>query len=164
MLILHRRLIRSGLEHRCIAFGRMAATHMLKLERIQYRCLRIALGLMRSTHVQTLDVIGGVPPLRLRFSMLNHKNLISTFSTGGHPLRRLLAVLSKLNSTKIVREFDMVGYYDLEPVRSVYDYPLEALLHVPNANDVVERKLTSVGWGSHDMDPVTCGSKGQQTG
>jgi hypothetical protein len=73
-------------------------------------------------------------------------------------------VLSKLNSTKIVREFDMVGYYDLEPVRSVYDYPLEALLHVPNANDVVERKLTSVGWGSHDMDPVTCGSKGQQTG
>jgi hypothetical protein len=33
------------------------------------------------------------------------------------------------------RKFDMVGDYDLEPVRSVYDYPLEALLHVPNVND-----------------------------
>jgi hypothetical protein len=78
---------------------------MLKLERIQFRCLRIALVLMQSTDVQTLEVIGGVPPLRLRFSMLNHKYLISTFSTGGHPLRRLVAVLSRLNSTKVVREF-----------------------------------------------------------
>jgi hypothetical protein len=44
----------------------------------------------------------------------------------------------------MVREFHMVGDYDLEPVRSVYDYPLETLLHVPNVNDVVERELTSV--------------------
>jgi hypothetical protein len=61
MLILYRGLIRSVLEYCCIAFDRMAATHMLKLERIQYRCLRIALGLMQSTHVQMLEVIGGVP-------------------------------------------------------------------------------------------------------
>jgi hypothetical protein len=45
----------------------------------------------------------------------------------------------------MVREFDMVGDYDFEPVCSVYDYPIEALLHVPNVNDVVERALTSVG-------------------
>jgi hypothetical protein len=124
---------------------------MLKLERIQYRCLKIALGLMRSTHFQTLEVIGGVPSLRLRFSMLNHKYLISAFSTGGHPIRRLLPVLSKLNSTKMVREFDMVGDYDLEPVRSVNDYPLEAFLHVPNVNDVVVRELTSVGRDFYQM-------------
>jgi hypothetical protein len=77
--------------------------------------------------------------------MLNHKYLISAFSNGGHPLRRLLEVLSRLNSTKMVREFDMVGNYDFEPVCSVYDYPLEALLHVPSVNNVVEQKLTSVG-------------------
>jgi hypothetical protein len=35
MLILYRGLIRSVLEYGCIAFDRMAATHMLKLERIQ---------------------------------------------------------------------------------------------------------------------------------
>jgi hypothetical protein len=44
----------------------------------------------------------------------------------------------------MVREFDMVGVYDLDSVRSVYDYPLEALLHVPNVNDMMERELTSV--------------------
>jgi hypothetical protein len=110
----------------------------------QYRCLRIALGLMQSTHFQTLEVIGGVPPLRLRFSMLNHKYLVSACSTGGHPLRRLFAMLSRLNSTKMVREFDMVGDYDLEPVHLVYDNALEALLDVPNVNDVVKQELTSV--------------------
>jgi hypothetical protein len=81
MLMLYRGLIRSVLEYGCIAFDRMAATHMLKLEGIQYRCLRIALGFMQSTHVQTLEVIGGVAPLRMWFSMLNHKYLISAFST-----------------------------------------------------------------------------------
>jgi hypothetical protein len=57
-----------------------------------------------------------VPQLRLRFSMLNHKYLILAFSTGdGYLLRRLLEVLSVLNSTKMVREFGMVENYDLEP-------------------------------------------------
>jgi hypothetical protein len=45
----------------------------------------------------------------------------------------------------MVREFDMVGDYDLEPVRSVKENPLETLLHVLNVNDVMERELTSVG-------------------
>jgi hypothetical protein len=79
------------------------------------------------------------------FNTEPYKYLISAFLTGGHPFRRLIAVLSRLNSTKIVWEFEMVGDYDLEPVLSVYDYPLEALLHVPNVNDVVDRELSSVG-------------------
>jgi hypothetical protein len=49
------------------------------------------------------------------------------------------AMVSRLNSIKMVRD------YDLKPVRSVYDYPLEALLHVLNVNDVVGLELTSVG-------------------
>jgi hypothetical protein len=67
MFILYLELIRSVLKYGCIAFDQLAATHMLKLERIQYRCLRIALGLMQSTHIQMLEVIGGVPTLRLPF-------------------------------------------------------------------------------------------------
>jgi hypothetical protein len=77
--------------------------------------------------------------------MLNRKYLISAFSTGGHPLRRLLAVLSRPNSTKMVWDFDMSEDYNLEAVYSFYDYPFEALLHIPNVNDVVEWELTSVG-------------------
>jgi hypothetical protein len=81
MLILYKSLIRSVLEY---AYDRMAGTHMLKFERVKYRCLRIVLGLMQSTHVETLEVIGGVSPLRMIFSMLNHGYLISAFCTAGH--------------------------------------------------------------------------------
>jgi hypothetical protein len=63
-------------------------------------------------------VIGGVSPLWLRFSILNHKYLISAFLTG------------ELTPSTVA-------------VRAIYDYPLEALLHVTNVNDVVERELTS---------------------
>jgi hypothetical protein len=73
--------------------------NMLKLERIQYRLLKIALGLMQSTH----DWI-------IRNSY--------------RPFWRLLAVMSGLNSLKMVREFGMVDDYYLKLVRSVYDYPL----------------------------------------
>jgi hypothetical protein len=45
----------------------------------------------------------------------------------------------------------MIGDYDLDPVRLVYDYPLEALLHVSNVNDMVDQKLTSVGRDSYQM-------------
>jgi hypothetical protein len=44
----------------------------------------------------------------------------------------------------MVQEFGKVDDYDWEPVRSVYDYPLEALFLVPNVNDVVEKEQTSV--------------------
>jgi hypothetical protein len=44
----------------------------LNIESIHHESLRIALGLMQSTQVQTLEVIVGVPPLWLRFLMLNH--------------------------------------------------------------------------------------------
>jgi hypothetical protein len=50
MLILYKGLIRSVLEYGFIACDRIAGTHMLKLERVQYRCLRITLGLIQSTH------------------------------------------------------------------------------------------------------------------
>jgi hypothetical protein len=108
MLNLYKGLIRSVLECGFIVFDRISGTHMLNFERVQYHCLRIVLSLMQSIHVQTLEVIGGVPPLRMRFSMLNHGYLISVFSTAGHPLRQELAALSRQNSPKIVWEFNVV--------------------------------------------------------
>jgi hypothetical protein len=49
-----------------------------------------------------------------------------------------------MNSPKIVREFNVVEGYNLEPVRSVYEFPLGALLHVPVVSDEVERELSSI--------------------
>jgi hypothetical protein len=66
------------------------------------------------------------------------------YSTSGHPLRQELAALSNLNSPKVVREFNVVEGYSLISVHSFYEYPLGALLHVPEVNDEVEWELSSI--------------------
>ncbi|XP_058814360.1 uncharacterized protein LOC131678307 [Topomyia yanbarensis] len=55
------------MEYGCFCFRSAANTHIIKLERIQYRCLRIALGSMQSTHTMSLEVLAGVLPLKDRF-------------------------------------------------------------------------------------------------
>jgi hypothetical protein len=55
MLILSKGLVRSVLEYGCVCFLEMAVTHFKKLERVQWRALRISLGLMQSTHTGTVE-------------------------------------------------------------------------------------------------------------
>jgi hypothetical protein len=56
-------LIGSVLEYDSVCFMNLAKTHKLCLERVQYRALRIALGLMGSTPNNCLGVLSGIPPL-----------------------------------------------------------------------------------------------------
>lgn len=144
MVILYKGLIRSILEYGCIVFDRMADTHMLKLERIQYRCLRIALGLMQSTHVQTLEIIAGVEPLRLRYSMLNQRYLISAYSKGFSRLTQNLSTLDSLRSPKIIREFSSVSALNILPNMSNYNRPLDALLYSPNSETEIRKELSEI--------------------
>jgi hypothetical protein len=70
----------------------MAKTHMLGLERVQYRALRVALGLMGSTPNNCLDVLSGIPPLAEIFTYLNFRYLVADFYRLGHPLRKRFGV------------------------------------------------------------------------
>jgi ribonuclease HI len=143
MIVLYKGLIRSVLEYGCIAFDRAADTHILKLERIQYRCLRIALGLMQSTHVQTVEIIARIEPLRLRYSMLNQRFLTSVFSNETNPLKAKLCSLKSMQSPKIIREFDIVNSFNLQATASVYNPPLDALLFVPKEFETVKEQLAN---------------------
>jgi hypothetical protein len=48
MFMLYRSLLGSVLEYGSVSYSGMARTHMLRLERVQYRGIRIPLGLMCS--------------------------------------------------------------------------------------------------------------------
>jgi hypothetical protein len=78
MILLYRGLIGSVLEYGSVCYTNMTRTHMLGLERVQYRALRIALGLMRSTPNNCLRVLSGIPPLAERFEYLNFRYLVGT--------------------------------------------------------------------------------------
>jgi hypothetical protein len=59
----------------------IAKTHMLGLERVQYRELRVSLGLMGSTATPNncQGVQSGKPPLAERFAFLNFRSLVAAF-------------------------------------------------------------------------------------
>jgi hypothetical protein len=63
-------LIGSVLEYGSVCFTNIAKTHMLGLERVQYRALRIALGVMGSTPKNFLGVLSGITPLAEIFVLL----------------------------------------------------------------------------------------------
>jgi hypothetical protein len=54
MIMLYKSLVGFALEYGSVCYSGMARTHMLRLERVQYRRIRIALGLMCSTLAKAL--------------------------------------------------------------------------------------------------------------
>uniref|UniRef100_A0AAG5DGL5 Reverse transcriptase domain-containing protein n=1 Tax=Anopheles atroparvus TaxID=41427 RepID=A0AAG5DGL5_ANOAO len=76
ILRLYKTTILSVLEYGSFCFHRTAKTRIKILERIQYRCLRMAMGCMKSTHNMSLEVMSGVMPLKLRMEQLALRYLI----------------------------------------------------------------------------------------
>jgi hypothetical protein len=70
----------------------MAKTHMLELERVQYRAFRVAFCLMGSTPNNCLGVLSGIAPLVEIFSYLNYRYLVAAFYRLGEKLVVLVAL------------------------------------------------------------------------
>jgi hypothetical protein len=104
LILLYRGLI--GSEYVC--FTNMAKTHMLGMERAQYRALRIALGVMGSTPYNCLVVLSGIPPLAEIFAYLNFIYLVAALYRLGHPLKERHRVMRALHR-RIFRCF-IIGY------------------------------------------------------
>jgi hypothetical protein len=71
MIKLYRGLVGSVLEYGSVYYSGIARTHMLRLKRVQYPGIRIALGLMCSTPNNSLGVLSGKAPLAKRSVYLN---------------------------------------------------------------------------------------------
>ena len=76
LIRLYQTTILSIMEYGSFCFASAADSHMIKLERIQYRCLRIAMGCMQSTHTMSLEVLAGVLPVKCRQRELTLRFLI----------------------------------------------------------------------------------------
>jgi hypothetical protein len=77
LLVFYKRTVRSVIEYGGVCFSGKSDCHMRRLERIQWRAGQICFGLMRSTHVMSVEVLAGPPPIRQRLSFLNERFLIS---------------------------------------------------------------------------------------
>jgi hypothetical protein len=134
----HRGLIGSVLEYGS------ARTHMLGLERVQYRALRIALGLMRSTPNNCLGVLSGIPPLAERLAYLNFRYFVAALYRLGHPLRDRLGVLGALNMGCCIGGYSDVLSLDIVPSESFTRHELPAVIGTPLVEEQMEKKLANV--------------------
>jgi hypothetical protein len=82
--------VKSVSEYGSVCYSGMARTHMLQLERVQCRGIRIVLGLMCSTPNNSLGVLSGIVPLAERFVYLNFRYLVAVFYRLDHPKKRNL--------------------------------------------------------------------------
>jgi hypothetical protein len=60
MLLLYKGLIGLVLDYESVCYSGMTKTHMLRLERVQYRGIRLDLGLMCSTPNNSLGYLSGI--------------------------------------------------------------------------------------------------------
>jgi hypothetical protein len=81
-----------------------------------------------------LEVIDGVPPLRLRFSMLTQKYLMLAFLTDGHLLRRSLAVKAEFykDGSAVwhgwgLRYWNQFAQFTITRLRRYYTFPMSTM-------------------------------------
>jgi hypothetical protein len=96
----------------------MARTHMFRLEKVQYRGIRLVLGLMCSTPNNGLGVLSGIPPLSEEFVYLNSRYLVVVFDWRDHPLREKLRDLGTMNMSRCIQRYSGVLSMDVTPSES----------------------------------------------
>lgn len=84
-LLFYKAYIRSIVDYGSFLYGNAARTNLLQLDRIQFKCLRIVLGAMRSTPCPTLLAESGEMPLSHRRTYLASKFItkLSIFNISG---------------------------------------------------------------------------------
>lgn len=88
MLTIFKATVRAILEYGAVAIIDLSASRMLRLQRIQWRALRTCLGLIKTTHTASLEVLSGIPPLDIRYRQIAAKFFTKTL-TGPSPILRL---------------------------------------------------------------------------
>jgi hypothetical protein len=113
MLLLYKGLIGSVLDYASVCYSGMAETNMLRLVRVQYRGIRLALGLVCSTPNNSLGVLIGIPPLPEKFVYLNSRYLVAVFYWLGHPLREKLRDLGTMKINRFIQGYSNVLSMDI---------------------------------------------------
>ena len=63
---IYQAIMRSTIDDGCIVYGAAAKTSLQKIDRLQYKALRLCTGAIRSTPINALLIEAGEMPLELR--------------------------------------------------------------------------------------------------
>ena len=99
----YKTLIRPIIDYGSFIYSNnLSKTLQTSLSRLQYSALRLALGALRNTVVQTLEAEAGILPLQFRSGKLGGKYLCKKLSMEKHPLQEVICSNGQLpQSTRI---------------------------------------------------------------
>lgn len=122
--MLYKGCVRSKLEYCSFVYPENKCIQML--ERVQWKACRIISGCMQSTHTQSLEVITGILPLRLRFQQIKNNFYNSVFSHK-HELRERLEKLNRIGTELLARENPETYQYDNFPFYRKVDWKTKCI-------------------------------------
>ena len=93
LLLLFLGVIRPKIEYMAPLLLNCPVVLFKKLERIQWKCIRIALGAMQSTHTLGLEQLSNVMPLKERLILLSEGLVNKILSTEHHPAKPFILEL-----------------------------------------------------------------------
>lgn len=144
LLLLYKNTIRSIIDYGSQCFQHLAKTHRIKIERIQWRAIRICLGLMTSTHTRSCEVLAGIIPLPIRWNQLSQKLLLKSSAGPNQRLRESFEKLSSISPNhQIIVNAQII--FDL-PIQSCNTFPcyqaaLKSNIYAPTVSWTLRNEL-----------------------
>lgn len=90
LINIYKALIRSTIDYGCIVYSSACVTTIKKLDRVQFKGLRIALGAIKTTPTCALLVEAEEPPLKLRFEKLSFTYWVRLIGSTNNPALSVL--------------------------------------------------------------------------
>ena len=140
MLTLFLSTVRPILEYGTVARLRLKKAQMLKLERIQWKALRIAGGFIMSTPCCAMEILMGVPPLGLRFEQIYHQYVLKATC-----LQRTRVLTSFQELARLRPDHPQVREYmrtqalgiPMVPPRFPFTYEYDSLMFMPSTDETM---------------------------
>ncbi|XP_034938092.1 uncharacterized protein [Chelonus insularis] len=121
LMRLYRALIRARIEYTAFLMCNVPDKYMEKLNRVQYKAIRLAFGYRASTRVNVMLAEAQEPPLECRFRYLGRNYISRVFTSSSHQLVPILeGLLSSWERVTVVRRNKMPTiiecYQDIDKV------------------------------------------------
>ncbi|KAL6420692.1 hypothetical protein ACFW04_013975 [Cataglyphis niger] len=141
LLNIYKSLIKSSIEYGCFVFSFNNYTLMNTLEKIQFRAIRLCLGLRRTIPTNVLLTEAGESPLQFRFNLLLSKYILKIFSLDSYLLiNKLFSFLWYSRKTHKINPFEKFLLFrffcDLLQKKSYiakFDYPVLDDENIPDS-------------------------------
>ena len=89
LLYLYTTLIRSKIDYGCFLYDTCSQELSKSVSRIQYQCIRIAIGALKNTPVDHLETEAFIMPLHIRRKKLSLQYIVQRLSYLDHPIRKI---------------------------------------------------------------------------